>query len=185
MFLAAALIAGLGLGTRVGWTPAAIVGVVVGVGAGIGALIGLLEVGSPRPSSGTPCRFARRSPRPKQLVEQNKDWVKNEFDSKLRELEKKPGKEGADAEEDDGSPRRRVPGAPAKADRRGRQEISRPSSRQIQRRHDDGIKKVEDHYPPRIAALKEKYENDRRELDESYARPRQTTQEQYNRPGTS
>ena len=48
-------------------------------------------------------------------------------------------------------------------------------------RRDEQAKKIEDVYPARIAALKEKYEKDRKELDESYQRTRAATEEEYNR----
>ncbi len=50
---------------------------------------------------------------------------------------------------------------------------------QIRLRRDDGLKKAEEHYPPRIAALKEKYESDRRQIDEDYRQTKETTQKQY------
>ena len=98
MFLGAGAAAGLGLGTSVGWTTAGIVGVVVAVAAGIGARVGLARPGASgrRP----PRRAAPQGPRrSRELVEQKKDWIKNEFDGKIRELEKKRETMVHDAEE--------------------------------------------------------------------------------------
>ena len=60
-----------------------------------------------------------------QLVEQNKDWVKNEFEGKLKELEKKRETMVRDAEET--ARRAASPSSePAsEADRRGRPDLSR------------------------------------------------------------
>ncbi len=43
----------------------------------------------------------------------------------------------------------------------------------------EGLKKAEDDFPPRIAALKEKYEKDRREFDEAYKKTKETTKIHY------
>ena len=99
LFLAGGVIAGLGLGTASAGRRPRSSGVVAGVAAGIGAYIGLSNDGAPRRGRAMPCRCARPSPRPTQLVEQNKDWVKNEFESKIRELEKNRETKVRDAEE--------------------------------------------------------------------------------------
>ena len=120
LLLAGGLIAGLGLGTGIGWTPAAIVGVVAGLAAGIGAYIGLAKMARPGVvQHAVPLRKAIAEA--DQLVEQNKDWVKNEFESKLESLDEGPAKKVQRRRGGDGSPRRRVPEPPAKANRRGRQ----------------------------------------------------------------
>ena len=62
----------------------------------------------------------------------------------------------------------------------------RPGSRRSAGAMTRGSKKVEEHYPPRIAALKEKYEKDRRELDESYQQDQgDHPSSNTNRPGTN
>jgi DNA segregation ATPase FtsK/SpoIIIE, S-DNA-T family len=177
LFLAAGLIGGLGLGLGVGWTAAAIVGVVAGLAAGIGAYIGLSKMA--RPSVVRHAVPLKQSiVESEQLVEQNKDWVKKEFESKIRELDKNREGKVRDAEE---VMARRV------AEFQERQQKQTEEADQIypakleviRQRHDEGIKKVEEHYPPRIAALKEKYEKDRRQVDESYNQTKTTTQQQY------
>ena len=177
VILGAAVAAGLGLGTGIGWTPAAIVGLVAGLAAGIGAYIGLSKTA--RPSvlrHAVPLRKAIADA--DQIVEQNKDWVKTEFESKLRELDK--NREGKVSEADETLGRR----VAEFQDRQQKQtdeadQIYPAKLEDIRRRQDEGNKKVEDHFPPRIVALKEKYEKDRRELDESYQQTKTTTQQQY------
>ncbi len=177
LLLAGGLIAGLGLGTGIGWMPAAIVGVVVGLAAGIGAYIGLSKMARPGVvAHAMPLRKSIADA--DQLVEQNKDWVKTEFESKLRELDK--NREGKVREADEVLGRRvaefqeRQQKQTEEADR-----VYPAKLEDIRRRQDEGNKKVEDHYPPRIVALKEKYEKDRREVDESYSQTKATTQQQY------
>jgi DNA segregation ATPase FtsK/SpoIIIE, S-DNA-T family len=177
LLLAVGLIAGLGLGTGVGWVPAAVVGVVVSLAAGIGAYIALSKMA--RPSivhHAAPMRKAIADA--DQLVEQSKDWVKTEFESKLRELDKNREGKVRDADETLG---RRV------AEFQDRQQKQTEEAdrvypaklEEIRRRQDEGNKKVEDHYPPKITALKAKYEKDRREVDESNQETKATTQQQY------
>ena len=135
--------------------------------SGIGAYIGLAKLARPGVlRHAVPLRKAIADA--EQLVEQNKDWVKNEFETKLKRARANPGDEGARGRGDDGSPRRRVSGAAAESRSRRPTRVYPAKLEEIRRHHDEGIKKVEEHYPPRIAALKEKYEKDRRELDESY-----------------
>ena len=110
-------------------------------------------------------------------MNREKDWIKNKFDTKIKELEKKRESMVRDADEvlRTGSPSFRAaskrrwkrptkPTRPARADspapRRGAQEGRRAIS-------------------PRLAALKEKYEKDRKELDESYRKTKATTKQHY------
>ena len=114
-----------------------------------------------------------------QLVEQNKDWVKNEFESKLKRARRRTRETKVrDAEE---TMARRVAEFQSRQQKQTEEadKVYPAKLEEIRRRHDEGLKKAEDHYPPRIAALKEKYEKDRRELDESYQQTKATTQEQY------
>ncbi len=177
VFLGAGAAAGLGLGTPVGWTTAGIVGVVVAVAAGIGARIGLLSLARPAVARhAVPLRQALSEAR--ELLEQKKDWIKNEFDGKIRELEKKretmvqAAEETMAAQFADFQARHQKQTAEA--------DTKYPALLEaIKVRRDAGLQKAEEHYPPRIAALKEKYENDRRELDESFRQTKETTQKNY------
>jgi DNA segregation ATPase FtsK/SpoIIIE, S-DNA-T family len=177
LLLAGGVIAGLGLGTGVGWTPAAIAGVVAGVGAGVGAYIGLAKMGRPAVvKHAVPLKAAIAEA--DQLVEQNKDWVKIEYESKLKALDEGRAKKVQDAEEEMA---RRV------AEFQSRQQKHTEDADklypakldEIRRIHDEAMKKADDKYPPLITALKEKYEKDRRQVDESYQQTKATTQEQY------
>jgi energy-coupling factor transporter ATP-binding protein EcfA2 len=175
LLLAGGLIGGLGM--VIGWTAAAIVGSVAGLGAGISAYIALSKKARPGVVSHVvPLRQAMAEA--DQLVEQNKDWVKKEFESKIRELDKNREAKVRDAEEVMG---RRI----AEFQERQQKQIEEADRiyparlDDIRRRHDEGIKKVEEHYPPRIAALKEKYEKDRRQVDDAYRQTKATTQDQY------
>ena len=63
------------------------------------------------PSVAQPRRPAPAShePTPSSWSKQNKDWVKNEFESKLKELDEKRANQGPRRRGDHGPPRRRVP----------------------------------------------------------------------------
>ena len=168
---------GVGLGTPVGWMPAAIVGVVAGLGAGIGAYIALAKMARPAVlKHAVPLKAAITEA--DQLVEQNKDWVKTSSRASSSELDEGRVKKVQDAEEEMA---RRV------AEFQSRQQKQTEDAdklypaklEDIRRIHDEAMKKVEEQYPPRIAALKEKYEKDRRQVDESYQQTKATTQEQY------
>ena len=119
LLLAGGLIAGLGLGTGVGWTPAAIVGRGRRPGRGDRGLYWPGENGSPRRGAAMPCRLRKAIAEADQLVEQNKDWVKTEFESKLRELDKNRETKVRDAEEEMARRVAEFQEPPAKADRRG------------------------------------------------------------------
>jgi hypothetical protein len=177
LLLTAAIVGGLGAGLGVGWTAAAIVGGVVGLGSGIGAYIGLSK--SARPAvvrHAVPLKMAVAEA--DKLVEQNKDWVKTEFETKLKELDANRLGKVRDAEE---VMTRKV----AEAQDRHKKQMEEadqvyPAKLELLKKiHDEGIKKVEDHFPPRIKALKDKYEKDRRELDEAYHATKTTTQDLY------
>jgi len=176
-FLLLALVLIGGLGTVIGWTAAAILGVVVGVAAGIGAYIGLSKLA--RPSVVGHAVLLRQAIADcDQLVEQNKDWIKTEFDAKLKTLEDGRARKVQEAEDEMA---RRV----AEFQERHQQQTAEADKKypakleEIRKRHDEGIKKAEEHYPPKIAALKDKYEKDRLELDDSYREIKATTKQQY------
>ena len=89
LLLGGAVAAGLGFGTGVGWTTAGIVGGVAAVASGVGAYLGLSSMARPSVAQAQPCRCGKRLADAEQLVEKEKDWIKNKFDGKLKELEKK------------------------------------------------------------------------------------------------
>jgi S-DNA-T family DNA segregation ATPase FtsK/SpoIIIE len=177
LLLGGAVAAGLGFGTAVGWTTAGIVGGVAAIAAGVGAYLGLSSIARPAVARhSVPLKTALADA--DQLLEQNKDWIKNEFDTKLKELEKKRETMVHDAEETLG---RRVTEFQSRHQKQTAEADQTYPARleQIRLRRDEGLKKAEEHFPPRIAALKEKYEKDRRELDESYRKTKETTKLHY------
>ncbi len=177
LFLGGAAAAGLGFGTPVGWTTAGIVGGVVAVASGVGAYLGLSSMARPSVAKhSVPLR--RDLAAAEQLVEAEKDWIKNKFDGKIKELEKKRETMVRDAEDLLG---RRVSEFQSRHQKQTEEADNTYPARldQIRVRRDEGLKKAEEHYPPRIAALKEKYEKDRRELDESNRKTKETTKLHY------
>src|SRR4029077_12463800 len=52
-------------------------------------------------------------------------------------------------------------------------------------RRDEGIARAEEHYPPRIKALDEKYEQDSKQLQESYRAIKETTKREYDQAWTN
>ena len=177
LILGGLVAAGLGLGMSVGWTPAAIAGVVTAVVAGIGARIGLVAIARPA-VAGHAAALRKALADGEQLLESNKDWVKNKFEGKIKELEKKRETTVREAEQ---TMARRF------AEFQERHQVQTKEADttfpakldQIRIRRDEGLKKAEEHYPPRITALKEKYETDRRQIDEDNRQTKENTQKQY------
>jgi hypothetical protein len=164
-------LAGLGL------APAAIAGAVVAIAAAIGARIGLGTLARPQVvRHAVPLR--KELDDAEQLVEQNKDWIKHEFDRKVREFEQRRADKVREAEE---VMARRV----GEAQERHRQQIREADEKypalleQIRERRDDDGKKADEKYPPLIAARKERYQSDKKELDDSYRRTKETTDQLY------
>jgi len=171
LLLGGGLIGGLGL--VIGWTAAAVVGVVVAVAAAIGAYIALAGMARPGVAKhAVPLRKAIEDAT--KLVEDNKDWIKNEFDSKMRALDAKRVNSVREAEE---TMARRVAEFQSRAEKATAEaDATYPVKlEEIRKRYEEGLKKVDEHYPPRIAAQKEKYEKDRLQLDESYSQTKATT----------
>ena len=170
--------AGLGFGVpAVGWTAAGIAGGVAAVASGVGAYLGFSSMARPGVAKhAVPMHRALTDA--EKLLETEKDWIKNKFDTKIKELEKKRETMVRDAEE---VLARRL------AEFQGRQQKAIEEAdktyparlEQIRLRHDEGLKKADEHFPPRLAALKEKYEKDRKELDESYRKTKETTKQHY------
>ena len=177
LFLGAAVAAGLGFGTGVGWTIAGIVGGVVAVASGVGAYLGLSSVARPSVAKHS-VPLKRGLADAEQLIEQNKDWIKNKFDGKIKELEKKRETMVRDAED---VLARRVTEFQSRNQKQTEEADKTYPARleQIRVRRDEGLKKADEHFPPRIAALKEKYEKERKELDESYRKTKETTKLHY------
>ena len=172
-----------GLGIVIGWIPAAIVGVVAAVAAAIGARIALVGMARPTVAKhAVPLNKAIADAT--KLVEDNKDWIKNEYESKMRALDEKRVKSVREAEE---TMVRRI------AEFQSRQEKQTAEAdaaypvklEEIRKRHDAGITTIEEHYPPRIAAQKEKYEKDRRHSMSRTRKPRRPPSSSTTRPGAT
>ncbi|MGP0068848.1 MAG: hypothetical protein ACLQGP_35270 [Isosphaeraceae bacterium] len=157
---------------------AGIAGGVVAIGSGVGAYLGLASkarVGVKHHA--VPLRKALEDA--EQLVEQNKDWIKNELETKLKEFEEKRTNRVREAEE-------KMTSLVAEAEQR-RQEQRKladekypAKAEQIRQRRDADLKKVEEKYPPLIEAIKKKYAQDKQQFDESYRKTKETTQTAYN-----
>jgi S-DNA-T family DNA segregation ATPase FtsK/SpoIIIE len=177
LLLGGAVVGALGVLTPVGWTVAAVAGAVVALVAGVGAYIALAKKARPGVARlAVPLRQSIAEG--DLLVEQNKDWVKKEFESKLKELEDGRNKKVQGAEEE--MARRVVEFQERQQNQLEEADKKYPAKlEQIRQRHDEGIKKVEDFFPPKITALKEKYEKDRRDVDQSYQETKGVTQGLY------
>jgi len=183
LLLGGAVAGALGTQTSIGWTGAGIAGAVAALASGIGAWIGLAKMARPRVvRHAAPLRKAVADA--EQSIERNKDWVKNEFETKLKEFERIRADKVREADETMAS---RV----AEFQQRQQKAMQEADTdfparlESIQKRFEEALKKVEAHYPPRLAALKEKYEKDRRELDESYRQIKEETQQLYTKAWNS
>ena len=166
-----------------GWTVGGVVGGVVAVAIAVGGFIGLGTMARPRVlRHAVPLKKLLADAT--QLAEQEKDWVKLEFERKLKSFEERRSTKVREAEET----MARI-AADAEARRREAHKAADvkylPLIDQVRVRRDEESKKVEDVYPARIAALKEKYEKDRKELDESYAHQGDHPGAIQARPGTT
>ena len=115
-----------------------------------------------------------------QEVEQNKDWVKIDFERKLKEFEERRANKVREAEE---TMARVV--AEAEQKRREAHQAADvkfpPLIEQVRVRRDEQVKKAEEIYPAKIAARKEKYDADKKELDASYLKTKTATEQEYQR----
>ncbi|HLH27900.1 MAG TPA: hypothetical protein VKW77_03230, partial [Acidimicrobiales bacterium] len=179
LILGGAIAGGLAIGANMGWTVGGVAGGVVAVAGTIGAWLGLSSMARPQVQRhAVPLRKLLADS--EQEVEQNKEWVKVEFERKLKEFEERRAGKVREAEET-------MARVVAEAEAR-RQEAHKaadvkypPLIEQVRQRRDEQMKKIEEVYPARIAARKEKYEKDRKELDEAYLRTKATTDEEYAR----
>jgi DNA segregation ATPase FtsK/SpoIIIE, S-DNA-T family len=166
----------LGL-TQVGLVPAGIAGAISAVGVGVGARFGLGTLARPQViRQSVPLRKALADS--DQLIEQNKDWVKNEFERKLREFEQRRATKVAEAEEamarDVAEAQERYKEAMKEADEKYPARLE-----SLRQRRDEDTKKANEKFPPLITARKEKYQRDKQELDESYRKTKEATDALY------
>ena len=162
-FLLLGVVLVVGLGLSVGWT--------------VGAIGGRRRSPPPRASAATsawpswPARAWRSiifplvaSPRrmPSGCSTQTTDWVKTEYERQLKRGRPEPGERGQEGRgpaQSQRSPRPR----PASSATRQEADAKYPARlAELRRERDAELKKAEDHYPPRIKALDEKYDSDNR-----------------------
>ena len=164
--------------SSVGWTGAGIAGAVAAIGAGVGSYLGLTSVAKPHVQRhAVPLRKLLDDA--EQLVEQNTDWVKKEFEAKLKEFEERRTNRVREAEE---LMNRVVAEAQQRREeqRKVADEKFPAKAEQIRQRRDEDLKKVDAKYPPLIESIKKKYTQDKQELDESIRKTKETTKLAYN-----
>ncbi len=162
-----------------GWAVGGAAGGVLAVAGTVGAWLGLSAMAKPQVQRhAVPLRKLLEDA--EHEVEQNKEWVKIEFERKLKEFEDRRANKVREAEET-------MARVVAEAERR-RQEAHQaadvkypPLIEQVRLRRDEQMKQVEEIYPAKIAARKEKYDTDKKELDASYLATRQATESEYAR----
>ena len=88
-------------------------------------------------SSAMPCRSASSSPTPSRIVEQNKDWIKNEFEAQAQGARGEAGQQGPRGRGEHGPRRRRVRADAARSSTRRPTSSSRPSSSRSAVRRDE------------------------------------------------
>src|SRR5262249_54980015 len=162
LLLGGAVAAALGALTPVGWIVACVVGAIVAVALGVGAYLGLGSMARPQViRHAVPIRKALADA--EQQVEQHKDWVKQEFEAKLKEFEELRTSKVRDAEE-------KMARTVAEAEQRRQQQRQAADEKfparaeQIRKKRDEDLKKADEKYPPRIEGIKQKYARDKQEL---------------------
>ncbi len=179
LILGVAAAAGLAIPANLGWTVGGVVGGVITVAGTIGAYLGLSSMARPQVlRHAVPLRKLLEDAAAE--VEQNKDWIKNEFEVKLKEFEERRATKVREAEE-------AMARIVAEAEKRRQEQHQAadvkfpPLVEQVRVRRDEQMKKVEEIYPAKIAARKEKYVADKQELDKSHAQIKADTDQEYAR----
>ncbi len=156
---------------------AGIAGGVVAIGTGIGSYLGLASMAGPKVKRhAVPLRKTLEDA--EQLVEQNKDWIKNDYEAKLKEFEEKRVNRVRDADE-------KMAAAVAEAEQRRQEQRKLADAKypakaeQIRQRRDVDLKKVEEKYPPLLDAIKKKYAQDKQQFEDAYSKTKETTQAAY------
>ena len=162
-----------------GWTVGGVAGGVVAIAGTVGAWIGLSSIARPQVlRHAVPLRKLLGDA--EQEVEQNKDWVKIDFERKLKEFEERRANKVREAEET-------MARVVAEAEQKRREQHQAadvkfpPLVEQVRVRRDEQVKKAEEIYPAKIAARKAKYDADKKELDESYLKTKTGTDQEYQR----
>ncbi len=177
LLLGGGIAAALGTQTAIGWTGAGIAGGIAAIGAGVGAYLGLASMAKPRVQRhAVPLRKSLEEA--EQLVEQNQDWVKKEYEAKIKEFEDRRTNRVREAEE---TMNRLVGEAQQRREdqRKAADEKFPAKAEQIRQKRDEDLKKVNAKYPPLVEAIKKKYAQDKQELDESQRKLKETTKLAY------
>ncbi len=176
-FLLLAGVLGGGLGLVLGWPIGIGVGVVAAVAAGVGTHIGLTKTARPRVASHY-YPLKKHLEEAAELLQQTKDWVKNEFERRQKELDQKREENYRNAED-------KMKARVAEADVRQQQSMAEADTiypnrlAEIRRKRDEDLKKADDHYPPRIQAHKDKYDQEVKDFQDSVRKIRETTKAAY------
>ncbi len=179
LILGGALAAVLAIQANMGWTVGGVAGGVVAIAGTIGAWLGLSSMARPQVlRHAVPLRKFLADA--EQEVEQNKDWVKIDFERKLKEFEERRANKVREAEEAMG--RIVAEGEQKRREQHQAADVKFPPLiEQVRQRRDEQMKKVEEVYPARIAARKEKYDADKKQLDDSYLAIKTATDQEYAR----
>ena len=177
-FLLLGVVLVVALGLSVGWTVGAIGGVVIAAAAGVGSYLRPDQAGPPAGGEALLSRSSRRSTDSERLLAQTEDWVKTEYERKLREVDQHRENEVKKAED---QLNRRVTDAEARQQRDRQEADAKYPARlaELVQKRDAELKQADDHYPPRIKALDEKYDSDNRQLQESHRKTKETTKQLY------
>jgi hypothetical protein len=176
-FLLLGIVLTVALGLSVNWAIGAIVGIGLALAAGVGSYFGLAKLARPKVANHY-FPLVRALEESERLLGQTEEWVKAEYERRLREVDQNRESEVKKAQD---LLTRRL------ADAEGRQQRDRQEAdakyparlAELVQRRDAEIKQADEHYPPRIKALDEKFQADNQQLEEAYRKIRETTRQLY------
>jgi hypothetical protein len=176
-FILLAIVLGAAIGLSLGWTTGAIVGAGLAVAAAAGSYVGLSRLARPRVSRHffplhTSLEDAER------LLVQTTEWLKSEYERRLKEIEQ--GRENECKKADEVMTRRLAEAETSQQSDRQEADLSYPVLlAEIVQKRDKELKQADEHYPPRIKARDEQFERDARQLQEAYRKTKETTKQLY------
>ncbi|WP_165219552.1 FtsK/SpoIIIE domain-containing protein [Aquisphaera insulae] len=178
-FLLLGIVAALGvaLGLDAGWTAGAIAGVAAALLTGVGSYLGLFKVGRRRLARHYfPLKQAIEDS--ERLLDQTKEWVKGDYERRLREAEETRERDVKKARADAGQ---RIQEAEAKHQQdRANADTAFPARIDASAaKRDADLKAADEHYPPRLRALDEAYESDAAHLKDTHDQARAETTRDY------
>ncbi|QEH37082.1 FtsK-like domain-containing protein [Aquisphaera giovannonii] len=176
-FLLLGILAGVGLGLQAGWIVGGVVGVAAALVAGIGSYIGLKKVVRPRLARHY---FALQHAVDDagRLLEQTKEWVKNDYERKMREAEENRER---DVNKSRATAQQRSQDAEARYQReKADADTSFPARLDaVAAKRDADMKAADGHYPPRLKAMDEAYEADSAQLQDAFRKAKAETTRLY------